>query len=338
MGVEGGAPRQVAQDKLSEIHDQAFSPIGRWLSFSMSATDRRRDLYMYNVASGVLTRLGDAPGHPPKALLAFSQDGKFSGFSSSRHENPVGSDVDFDFAILKSAGIYAIPLAADSASPVAPRSDEGDTFVPTRRTATPRTTSSSRRTRTARTPRPGPPRTTRPRRTASGAIAPIRVDLDGMMARAVALPIDPSNLAQMDARDDRIFYLTQPLGLIDGNLKGEKSALHMYDLKKRKDVTIAEDVDAYSLSLDGQRVLIRHDKDYTVLDTKADAAKDDDTANKLDLSHMRMLVDAPVEWTEMFENAWRLERDMFFSTAMNGQNWRAIHDNYAKLLPTMASR
>ena len=47
---------------------------------------------------------------------------------------------------------------------------------------------------------------------------------------------------------------------------------------------IAEDVDSYSLSLDGQRVLIKHDKDYTVLDAKADAAKDDDTKKKLDLS------------------------------------------------------
>ena len=37
-----------------------------------------------------------------------------------------------------------------------------------------------------------------------------------MMARAVAVPIEPANIAQMDARDHRIFYLTQPIGLIPG--------------------------------------------------------------------------------------------------------------------------
>jgi hypothetical protein len=49
-----------------------------------------------------------------------------------------------------------------------------------------------------------------------GPIKPIRIDLDGLMARAVALPIDAANIAQFDVRGDRVFYLTQPLGLIEG--------------------------------------------------------------------------------------------------------------------------
>ena len=76
-------------------------------------------------------------------------------------------------------------------------------------------------------------------------IAPIHIDLDGMMARAVALPIGPANIAEFDARGQRIYYLTQPLGMIDGSLKGESSALHFYDFKTRKDAVITEDVDSY---------------------------------------------------------------------------------------------
>jgi Tol biopolymer transport system component len=59
VGTDGGAPKQVAQDKLSEIHDQAFSPDGRWLAFSLSAVGRRRDLVLYEIATDKLTRLGD---------------------------------------------------------------------------------------------------------------------------------------------------------------------------------------------------------------------------------------------------------------------------------------
>ncbi len=40
----------------------------------------------------------------------------------------------------------------------------------------------------------------------------------------------------------------------------------------------------------------------------------------------------------MFENGWRLERDLFFSPVMNGQDWNAIHDRYRKLLPLVGSR
>ncbi len=40
----------------------------------------------------------------------------------------------------------------------------------------------------------------------------------------------------------------------------------------------------------------------------------------------------------MFENAWRLERDLFYSPLMNGEDWKAVHDSYRKLLPLAGSR
>jgi tricorn protease len=310
VDVAGGAPKQVAQDKLSEIHDQAFSPDSRWLAFSLSAVDRRRDLYLYEIATGKLTRLGNGDnidGNP-----AWSPDGKYLYFTSSRHENPVGSDIEFDFAILKSMGVYVLPLAKGTPSPVAPQSDEGDS-------APEKDAKKDEAKKDA-------------------AVAPVRIDLDGIMSRAVALPIDPANIAQIDVRDQKIIYLTQPVGLIQGSLPGESSALHLYDLKTRKDSVVTEDVDSYALSLDGARVLIKHDSDYTVLDVKTDAAKDADTKKKLDLGHMRLLVDPRQEWAEMFDNAWRLERDLFFSPVMNGQDWQAVHDKYVKLVPDLGSR
>jgi tricorn protease len=329
LSLAGGAPKEVAQDKLREIHDQVFSPDGRWLAFSQSAGGARRDLYLYEIGTEKLTRLGN--GGEVDYGPAWSADGKYLYFVSSRHENTVPSDIEFDFEVLKSAGIYAIPLAGDTASPVAPKSDEADSGPP----------------EGAKAAKPGdkgkaPPKDQsgkgEPAPAATAAIAPIRIDLDGLMARAVALPIDPSEIGQMDARGDRIYYLTQPIGTLDGPLKGESSALHFYDVGKRKDAVIAEDVDAYSLSADGERVLIKHGPSYTVVDTKADAMKDSDTRKALNLSHMRVLVDPRREWAEMFDNAWRLERDGFFSPVMNGVDWRAEHDRYAKLIPLLGSR
>ena len=173
---------------------------------------------------------------------------------------------------------------------------------------------------------------------AKSAIAPIRVDLDHMMDRAVEIPVDPANIAQMDARGRKIFYLTQPISLIEGSLAGEKSALRVYDFTKRKDEVVTEDVDNYSLSADGEHVLVKHGKDYTVMDAKPDATKDHDSVHKLDLDHLRMVVDPRAEWAEMFNNGWRLERDLFYSPVMNGQDWQAVHDSYAKLLPLLGSR
>lgn len=336
VGVDGGKPKQVAQDKLSEIHDQAFSPDGRWLAFSLSAVGRRRDLVLYEIATGKLTRLGDGSGID--ANPTWSPDGKYLYFESSRHENPVASDVEFDFAILKSSGIYAIPLTRDTASPVAPKSDEASTPAesePARGDKAKHGQGKSDKDHSKdgddKASEESPPQPT-------GPIKPIRIDLEDMMARAIALPIDAANINQFDVRSDRIYFLTQPLGLIEGTLNGEKSALRFFDLKKRKTSLVTEDVDGYSLSLDGQHVLIKHDKDYTVLPAKADAYKDGDDRKQVKLDHLREQVDPSLEWSEMFENAWRLERDLFFSPVMNGQDWKAVHDSYLKLVPLLGSR
>jgi tricorn protease len=337
VGVDGGKPKQAAQDKLSEIHDQAFSPDGRWLAFSLSAVGRRRDLVLYEIATDKLTRLGDGSGIDLNPV--WSPDGKYLYFVSSRHENPVGSDVEFDFAILKSGGIYAIPLARDTASPVAPRSDEAsstaDEDVLARGDKAKHGQANSDKEQDKDSDKkanePPPPQPV-------GPIKPIRIDLDGLMGRAIALPIDAANINQFDVRTDRIFYLTQPLGLIEGTLNGEKTALRFFDLKTRKSSLVTEDVDGYSLSLDGRHVLIKHDKDYTVLPAKADANKDADNKKQLKLDHLRERVDPSLEWGEMFENAWRLERDLFYSPVMNGEDWKAVHDSYLKLVPLLGSR
>ncbi len=326
ISTSGGEPRQVVQDKLTEIHDQVFSPDARWLAFSLSADGRRRDLALYEIATGKLTRVGD--GTSIDFGPTFSPDGKYLYFVSNRHENPVPSDSEFDFALLKSMGVYALPLAKDTVSPMEPRSDEADSGPTPEAPSMPQDAAGhSKKTAQGK---PGAEK--------SGPIAPIRIDLDGLMARAVALPIPAANIGGLDARTDRIYYFTQPITEIEGPLNGETSALHVYDFKTRKDAVVASDIDSYVLALDGQHVLVRHKGDYTVLETKKDADKDADSAKKLDLSHMRLLVDPKAEWTEMFDNAWRLERDLFFSSAMNGVDWPAMRDSYAKLLPTLGSR
>jgi tricorn protease len=336
VGVDGGKPKQVAQDKLSEIHDQTFSPDGRWLAFSLSAVGRRRDLVLYEIATDKLTRLGDGSGIDLAPV--WSPDGKYLYFVSSRHENPVASDVEFDFAILKSGGIYAIPLARDTASPVAPKSDEASSSADEEvargdkaKQGHAKSDKDHDKDGDNKADEESPPQQV-------GPIKPIRIDLDGLMARAIALPIDAANINQFDVRSDRIFFLTQPLGLIEGTLNGEKSALRFFDLKTRKTSLLTEDVDGYSLSLDGRHVLIKHDKDYTVLPAKADAYKDTDNKKQLKLDHLRERVEPSLEWAEMFENAWRLERDLFFSPVMNGEDWKAVHDSYLKLVPLLGSR
>jgi len=97
---------------------------------------------------------------------------------------------------------------------------------------------------------------------------------------------------------------------------------------------VVKNLGSYQLTADGEKVLYQQNGDWHLVDTSPDHPQD----SKLALEGMRAHIDPRQEWEEMFNNAWRLERDLFFDPTMDGNNWKAIHDNYAKLLPLLGSR
>ena len=44
------------------------------------------------------------------------------------------------------------------------------------------------------------------------------------------------------------------------------------------------------------------------------------------------------EWNQMFEDAWRYERDYFYDPNMHGRDWNVVHDRYAPLVPFVKHR
>ena len=302
-----GTPTRIAADPYKEIHDQAWSPDGNWLAFSMMRPDQQRSIWLHDIAHNKSIEL-TAPTENDESPV-FTTDGKYLAFVSARHENPTFSESEQDFATLKTQGIYLAPLAADAASPFAPRSDEGAWT---------------------------PPDHDHPTAYKPGALPPIHIDTEGLLARAVPLPIEPASLADLEARPGKLFYLTQAPETIEGHLPGEKSALHAYDLASRKDETVAEDLEHVAISADGARLLYKHGSDWIIADAKPPHGAEGQ--HKLALAAMRKQVVPRQEWSEMFTDAWRLERDFFFSTVTNGVNWQAVRDQYARLVPLVGSR
>ncbi len=324
LDVASGATTQVAQDRYSEIHDESFSPDGRWLAYSITAPNEQRGIWIDDIAAGKAVRVSQPLANDFNPV--FSPDGKYLYFISTRHENPTANEFEFNIASIETNGIYVATLRRNEPSAFAPRSDEG-------------AVGSNKDEDDDSKSKPWKP----------GASAPVAIDFDGLMARAVPLPIPAADISQLDARDDNIYYLIQQPQMIEGPLPRMKSAMHVYNLGKRKDATLAENLDSYSLSYDGSKILYKKsagddsDSDsggesYAIIDAKMPEDEKKPDAKALDLSHMRARVEPTQEWAEMFNNAWRLERDLFVNPKMNGVAWQAVHDAYVKLLPLVGSR
>jgi len=332
VAVDGAsAPRAVADDRNHFMHesnqqDAAFSPDGRWLAYSIARPTRMRELHLYEIASGRDTRLS-APNESDYRP-SFSPDGKYLYFVSDRHEISVQSDRETNEVQVKSQGVYVAALAADTPPRFQPNAGaEPSPSLPATVASLSPKPAQLRPDAEAQAPAANPA-------ASSAGPSPVRIDLVGLMQRAVPAPVMPANIVSLEARSAAIFYATQPPDTLAGSLPGETPALHRLDPETGRDDVVIEGVDSHALSADGRRVLYKSGDDWLT----TDAGKPQATATKLHLDEMQARVDPRQEWREMFENAWRLERDLFVNPDMNSNNWQALHDAYARLLPQVATR
>jgi tricorn protease len=168
------------------------------------------------------------------------------------------------------------------------------------------------------------------------------------------VPLPPENIRELLAAKGAIFYVTMPVRGLSGPLPGEAPAVRAYDLKERKGGVVVVGATGFALSFDGTKLLYAAprvppvspeeeegpiERIYGIVDAKLpekEPHKVGDAA--LDLSGMRMEVDPPKEWRQIFNEVWRQERDYFFERSMNGVNWEKEREKYAPLVPYAASR
>jgi tricorn protease len=80
-------------------------------------------------------------------------------------------------------------------------------------------------------------------------------------------------------------------------------------------------------------MLTRASNTWKVIDTKGPA--EEGKVVKVDL---QVKLDRMAEWEQMFEEAWRYEKDYFYDPGLHGRDWQVVHERYAPLLPFVRHR
>ena len=335
VATAGGEPQQIAQDPFQEVQNYTWAPDGRWVAYVLTGANQQSGIWLYSLETHQSTRVSDPRSNDFNP--SFDAAGKYLYFISTRHENPTLSRTEFNIATLKMAGVYVATLKRDAPSPFEPQSDEGvgsshdaDKDKDAKKEEAQKDKGSPKDTRTGRLGEPDQGAGSKP------VSKPLQIDFAGLTERALPLPIAAAEIAQIDVRGNQVFYFTGPSQMIEGPLPGEKPTLRVYDMKEHKDGVVVEGLSSYALSADGKKVAYKIDGDYFIAD--AAAGSKDDSRKKVELGHMRVLVEPRQEWAEMFNSAWRLERDFFFEKEMNGVDWNAVRTSYTTLLPLAGSR
>ena len=294
-----------------EIRQYEWSPDSKWLVYAKPEKNHFYSIFLYSLESKKITPV--TTDFTFDTSPVFDPDGKYLYFVSNRNYNAYLGNFDGNYAYLKTAGIYLVTLQADSLSPFAPKSDE----AAVQKAKQEKKKKSKKKEKKAEK-------------------KPLRIDLTGIQNRVVNVPIPPGNIGGLRAVKGAIFYMTFPVSGLSGRMPGEKPALHRYDLKKQKDTVLLSPLGGYDISFDGSKLIVRTKGGYSIVSAKG--SKIQPGKGRLDLSKMRMKIDYAKEWKQMFNEAWRLERDYFYNPKMNGVNWKKVHDQYAVLLPYVANR
>lgn len=311
------AVTEVDHAKVIEIRDYDWSPDSQWITWSRQEETVMPKVYLYSLNGGKRIEVTDdwyAAGSP-----TFSDDGKFLLISSARDFKPIFGSNEFANVYRDMERVYLVTLAKATESPLKPRSDEvGQGDKDEKKDDKPKPDA-----------KPDEPKKS----------VPTVVDEDGLKERIDALPIPPGDYNGLRLVDDRVFYLRTTVGDDSGDGEEEdagakKATLASFSLKERKETMLGK-VSGYQITRDGKKMLVKIDKDYSLIDLPKDKLE---TKDKLKLAGLDESLDRHAEWKQIYDESWRQMRDFFYAPNMNGVDWKAMHDKYAALLPYVNHR
>ena len=339
--IETGKTDLVDTDPSAALPQVSWSPDSAWLAYTKNGDNLQTSIWLYEVKTAKKHQA--TSGMFNDTLPTFDRKGDFLFFASSRRfQPPMYEDVGSTFIYANTEILAAMPLNKEVKSPLAPKSDEETWKKQTEdeeqdededNTTKPAKGHEEKDNNGKKKSGEKDEKDQKKNKEKDTEIKPVKIDLEGMEARTILLPVKHgvfTNLAVND-KGQLIYARRGPRG------SEAKPSIMLFDLKdeKHKEKTVLKDVGSFALSADGKKLLARKNgKTLAIVDAAADQKMD----KPLSLADMKVMIDPRSEWRQMFNEAWRIERDFFYDPHMQGQDWPAVRKQYAPMLADCASR
>jgi tricorn protease len=290
---------------------QGWSPDSRWLTYQRSLANHLGAIFVYSLADGKRRQITD--GMSDARYPAFDKSGKYLYFAASTNTGLTATGLDMTSdAYPASSAIYLAVLQRSIASPTAPQSDEEPVSPET----------------------PQPKASPRPTASPSPANAAMRIDFDGLSQRILSLPIPEANYTALAAGSDGDIYLvSQPLTWTSD--EPAPLAVIKYTLASRKVEPLLSGISAFALSFNGKKMLYQRGTAWYVVPTQSAPAAG---AGAIATDSMEMLVNPRLDWRQMYDETWRIERDFFYDPNYHGLNIAQAEARFRPYLAGIGAR
>jgi tricorn protease len=155
----------------------------------------------------------------------------------------------------------------------------------------------------------------------------LKIDWEGIQNRIIPMPIAQGRYSSLQAaKEGELFYLSAaPHG-------ATPTMLYNYSLKKRKEEAIMP-ADGYVISAKGDKTLFVNKGKWGMAATGQKPTPE----SMINTSLLQVKTSPKEEWKNIFNEAWRVNRDYFYDPNMHGVNWTEMKKKYEVFLPDVAS-
>jgi tricorn protease len=340
VDAAGGKPTKVDTDRMAHPDRSmapAWSPDSRFIAYARQMPNQYRAIWVYSIADGHARQLTD--GLSDAVEPVWDRGGKYLYFMAS-------TDLALNTGWLDLSsierpfrrGVYFAVLARDLPSPLLPESDDekpgGGSGAGE---AGAGASSASGKTESKDAGKGSGKAGDKGGGKGDGKEPPpeVKIDWDGIGQRILALPFPVRNYVGIWAGTPGVVFVAEaPLPFPETSNPQPTFALQRWDMEKRKSAPFLAGLSAFDVSADGKKALYHAAEDWGIVPTD-DEPKPGDGKVKMEL---RMPIDPPAEWAQIYREAWRFERDFFYVPNHHGADWKAVGERYAAWVPHVRHR
>src|SRR5580692_3033171 len=342
VDLEKKTPVKVFHDRFTgpeQIFQAAWSPDSKWLAYTQQEVSHMRSVFLYSLETGKSERVTDAMSDSCSPV--FDKGGKYLYLLASTDAGPTmdTSMLSYDRPVTRN--VYIVVLRKDLPSPLAPLSDEeGEAKA------------DAAKTDAAKTEEPGKEKEKPP--------AVVKVDFEKIGQRILAMPIPARNYTELKSGKEGVLFLVEEQLVEPLSGPGTWTA-HRFELKTRKTDKLLDNILAFYVSADGEKLLYRQASApqpggtaaaqvWTIAPlppaplpgasgagASSAGGGTPSGAKTLNLAAMDVRIEPMVEWKEMYHEAFRLERDFFYDPGFHGYDLMAAEKDYEPYLECLAS-
>ncbi|MFN8255972.1 MAG: PDZ domain-containing protein [Bacteroidales bacterium] len=289
----------------------------KWLAYSKTGANNFRRIFVWNVETKKKTAITDfmADSYSP----AWDRDGKHLYFLAST-DLGLGSGWANTSAMGASPNyaVYLINLKSDEVSPFKPLSDEESDSSNVAKDQKSKAESDKAKEK----------KKNDEEKKDIKKQEPVKIDFEGIERRTIALPLPSKNYFQL---------FSGPAGSVfiwERSRENWSTILNKFKLTDKKSEVFVSNAQIVTISGDGKKMLVLTGGAWKVVGTENPPGPDTKILNMT----LRMQLDRIAEWKQMFNEAWRYERDYFYDPNMHGRNWTEVYERYNPLIPYIKHR